>query len=240
LIALQDVDTKILFLHARIDEMPSRLAMTEAPLKKLDETITKAQKEHDTLLKKRKDKERDADVIREKINKAKLRSSEIKTNKEYQAHLREIEAMEGEIHVVEDEVLLLMESLEESSKRVEEDKAAAARELIQVERLREECRKTIADLETELGTFREERKKIAGTVLNDVYTTYINLLKTRRGLAVVEAKNEICGGCNLHIPPQLFVEIKTTDEIIQCPQCRRILYFLKQEQPDPLSQNVSQ
>jgi predicted nucleic acid-binding Zn-ribbon protein len=29
----------------------------------------------------------------------------------------------------------------------------------------------------------------------------------------------------MNIPPQLFVEIKKNEKIIQCPQCNRILYW---------------
>jgi predicted nucleic acid-binding Zn-ribbon protein len=42
---------------------------------------------------------------------------------------------------------------------------------------------------------------------------------------VVEARDEICQGCNMNMPPQMFVELKKNAEIIQCLQCERILYW---------------
>jgi len=44
------------------------------------------------------------------------------------------------------------------------------------------------------------------------------------GVAVTTARNELCSGCDMNIPPQLYVEIRKNEEILQCPQCRRILY----------------
>jgi predicted nucleic acid-binding Zn-ribbon protein len=53
----------------------------------------------------------------------------------------------------------------------------------------------------------------------------MGLIESSGGIAVTEVKEEVCQGCNMNIPPQLYVEIKSNEEIIQCPQCRRILYY---------------
>ncbi len=50
-------------------------------------------------------------------------------------------------------------------------------------------------------------------------------MKKHKGLAVAEVIDEICQGCFLHIPPQLYVEIKLNQTIKYCPQCGRILYY---------------
>jgi predicted nucleic acid-binding Zn-ribbon protein len=51
------------------------------------------------------------------------------------------------------------------------------------------------------------------------------LLEICAGLAVIEVKDEICQGCNMNIPPQLFVELKKNEEIYNCPHCRRIIFY---------------
>ncbi|MDH4232853.1 MAG: C4-type zinc ribbon domain-containing protein, partial [Nitrospirota bacterium] len=59
----------------------------------------------------------------------------------------------------------------------------------------------------------------------DVYSRYkALLLDSGDGVAVTTARDELCSGCDMHIPPQLYVEIRKNEDIIQCPQCRRILY----------------
>jgi predicted nucleic acid-binding Zn-ribbon protein len=34
----------------------------------------------------------------------------------------------------------------------------------------------------------------------------------------------------MNIPPQLYVEIRKNEEIIQCPQCLRILFYLEADE----------
>ena len=112
---------------------------------------------------------------------------------------------------------------------------AEAKRRLDAEKGNEDIARKERDAETmrseeDLKAIKEQRKALAAGVEADIYNMYMTLLKTCRGLAVVEAKNEICGGCNLHIPPQLFVQIKTGGDIFQCPQCRRILYYDKPQQ----------
>ena len=66
-------------------------------------------------------------------------------------------------------------------------------------------------------------------LITDQYLGYVELMKSLNALAVTEVRDEVCQGCHMNIPPQLFVEIKKKDKLIQCPQCRRILYYKSTE-----------
>jgi predicted nucleic acid-binding Zn-ribbon protein len=79
---------------------------------------------------------------------------------------------------------------------------------------------------------KEERAKLVESIEPEVYARYMTLLKTGSGLAVTQAKNELCTGCNMNIPPQLYVEIRKNEGVIQCPQCLRILYY-SDDQAEP-------
>jgi len=50
-----------------------------------------------------------------------------------------------------------------------------------------------------------------------------------QGLAVINVKNEICMGCFMNIPPQLYIEVQRENSLILCPQCSRILYHIDVE-----------
>ena len=41
----------------------------------------------------------------------------------------------------------------------------------------------------------------------------------------------MCQLCHVKLRPQMFVELKRNDEIVQCPSCSRILYY---EPPAPV------
>lgn len=229
LVELQKLDSLILESRIKIDAMPSKISSQEAPLKNAEAAYEKARQNHAALEKKKKEKERDIEDISEKIKKIKQKTSDVKTNKEYQALLKEIEAAEREIGASEDELLNVMESLEESSKLLKAEDARIAEEKAKIDAVRKDIEMQMSIREEEVKKLKENRKNFIEKIKSDIYNNYVNLLKAHRGLAVVEAKNEICQGCNMHIPPQLFVELKTSEEIINCPQCMRILYYCPPE-----------
>ncbi|MGO9376965.1 MAG: zinc ribbon domain-containing protein [Dissulfurispiraceae bacterium] len=239
LVDLQKLDTNILNLRLKIDSIPSLVTAEEAPYKKALKAFESARQQQSLLEKKKKDKEIRIEDLAEKIRKLKARSSEIKTNKEYQANLKEIETVEAEIRSAEDDILAVMEVMEAASKSTEAENARLAEAKTMVEALSKEKEQEIRIIEQELQTLKETRKQLAEKIEPELYTLYMNLLKAGRGLAVSEAKNELCGGCNMNIPPQLFVEIKSSGSIFRCPQCRRILYYEKpsEENQEPAVAN---
>jgi predicted nucleic acid-binding Zn-ribbon protein len=60
------------------------------------------------------------------------------------------------------------------------------------------------------------------------------------GLAVVQAKNEICLGCNTNIPPQLYNDIKETGKTYTCYFCKRFLYYQETSPADENPQSTTQ
>ncbi len=228
LIELQKVDSVILALHSKIDLMPGTITASEGPLKKSEASFENLKQGCAAMEKKKKDREKAIEDINEKIKKLTQRTSEIKNNKEYQAHLKEIEKAEKDLKSAEDELLDAIESIEKSSKSLAAEQSSIAGERSKLDVIKKEIEKTIALDRQELKKLKTARKKFIeklGKLDPDIYGRYIAIMKSGRGLAVVEAKNEICQGCNLHIPPQMFVELKKNEEITLCPQCRRILYY---------------
>jgi hypothetical protein len=230
LIDLQKLDSIMLSTRLTMDAIPARISSNEESLKNAEAAYENAKQQLASLEKKKKDKERDIEDIKEKTQKLKQRTSEIKTNKEYQAHLKEIEKAEKGLKSAEDEMLSIMDSLEGASKVIEIEKGRITEEKAKIESMKKELEKEVIRCGEELKRLKGDRKKLIDKIDTDIYNEYMTIMKAHRGLAVVEAKDEACQGCNMHIPPQIFVEIKTGDKIIHCPQCRRILYYLKPEQ----------
>ncbi len=228
LIELQQIDSKILDKKRMTDEIPSRISEAEWPFKESQTALEKIKQKLDSLEIKKRGKERELDYITEKIKKLKARTSEIKTNKEYQAHLKEIGSVEKERYTVEDEILIVMEEIDASSKEIGLAEAKLRTEKDKIGAFKKKLEGEMLEAEKELLPLRETRSKIVEAIdeeLEELYKQYINLFDSCNGLAVTEAKEEICQGCNMNIPPQIFVELKKNKEIIYCPQCRRILYY---------------
>lgn len=233
LIALQKLDSSMLSLRLKIDSLPSQLSSASASHKEALKAFENSRLHQQTLEKKKRDLERRIEETQDKIQKMRSRSSEIKTNKEYQAHLKEIETSEREIGGIEDQILTVMEALEASTKALAAEKTRLDAETKQEEGFRKEREAETRTMQDELTALKEQRKALAGQIEPDIHGLYMTLLKVGRGLAVAEVRKEICQGCHLNIPPQLFVQIKSGGEIFQCPQCRRILFHEKEEPESP-------
>ncbi len=225
LVTLQEIDTRIFEKRFFIDKVPLRIYEVDEPLKQAKAELEKMKQKTEALSKKKREKEQSLEGTNEKIRKMKGRVSEIKTNKEYQAHLKEIETSEKEITAIEDEILTVMEELDAALRQQKEKEEKVNREVEKINAFKKELDREVEEYEKELASLKEERAKLVASIEPDVYRRYMTLLKTGGGVAVTPAKNELCTGCNMQIPPQLYVEIRKNEEIIQCPQCLRILYY---------------
>jgi len=227
LIELQQIDSKILNINRLLDNIPMKIVEAESSGKESEAILNSIRHKLDSLEKKKRTKERHLDDINEKIDKLKSRISEIKTNKEYQAHLKEIEAAERELNDAEDAILSIMEEMDSVSRQLKTAESKVREERKSVEAQKGKLEEENLEMQKELSNYMEKRSGIVNLLDRELYTLYISLLETHNGIAVTEVRNEICQGCNMNIPPQLFVEIKKNEEIIHCPQCRRILYYKK-------------
>ena len=225
LIDLQRKDSLILEKRRFIDKVPMRIFEVDEPLKQAKRELDNMKKKNEIASQKKREKEIALSEAQEKIRKMKARVSDLKTNKEYQAYQKEIEASEKEIFTIEDGILQLMEEVDVVSKELKEKEAGVNAEIEKMNVFKKELDTEVAKHEKELDALKEERVGTVARIDPDIYNTYMTLLRdSGDGVAVTTARNELCSGCDMHIPPQLYVEIRKNEEIIQCPQCRRILY----------------
>ncbi len=224
LIKLQEIDSRILAKRLFIEKVPARICEQDEPLKLSRQNLEKMQQKSETLQKKKREREKSLEDIQEKIKKMKGRTTDIKTNKEYQAHLREIESSEKEIGKIEEEILVIMEDLDRTVKQQKVEEVTVRQEIEKLEVFRKELDREAALHEKELTALKKERTGIVSSIDPDIYATYMRLLRSGGGVALSPAKNEVCSGCDMNIPPQLFVEVRKNEELIQCPQCHRILF----------------
>jgi len=225
LITLQGIDSRILEKRLFIDKVPMRIFEVDEPLKQAQLELDRIKQKNEALAKKKREKEKMLEEVHEKIKKMKARVTEIKTNKEYQAHLKEIESSEKEVAAFEDEILVIMEDLDNFLKQQKEKEEKVNIEVEKINAFKRELDAEVKKYEKELDSLKEERARVVSLMDSDIYSKYRSLLNSGGGVAVTRAKNEICLGCNMNIPPQLFVEIRKNEEIIQCTQCQRILYY---------------
>jgi uncharacterized protein len=93
---------------------------------------------------------------------------------------------------------------------------------------------TIGELEAEKAKHSAERARVVAKLPTALYRRYESI-RTRRPVAIAKTHDGTCLGCHLAVPPMMFQKMRRQEEFEQCPQCRRILYYVPLEAGGPES-----
>ncbi|MCX7915438.1 MAG: C4-type zinc ribbon domain-containing protein [Verrucomicrobiae bacterium] len=225
LLVLQDRDQRVSRIKAELARIPHELAAIEAAVKAEAAKLEQLKQQAIELEKNRKKLELDAESKRGQVAKYRAQSSAIKSNVEYQALLREIAQAEEEIRRIEDEELVLMEQAEQLQPQVRAAQQALAEAQSKATNDRAAVQRRAEVLEAELVKLQTERADLARQIEPDVLSRYERLLKSKRDAVVVPIRNGNCGGCHLHVPPQVCLTARSGTELVSCDYCGRILYW---------------
>ena len=226
----QKVCTQIISNEKKILSVPKRIQEIDAALAELSDRVARGNGVVEELEKDRRKKEKEIEGEKEKVRKAESKLYEVKTNKEYQALLKEIEAAKEGNDKTEEEVLVLMERIEELKRDVDAAKKELKKKETEAETERKKLSEELQSVDAVVADLRKTRDTLLALIDEDLKTTFATLLERRDGLAVVNVKNGVCLGCFMNIPPQLFIEATKNRQMILCPSCNRIFYFIDDDE----------
>lgn len=225
LAVLQTLDLKIREMQREKDQIPARLAALEGDFQKEEEKVLNQKTELDRLLKERRQKEKELEEETERVKKSESRVFEIKTNKEYQAVLKEIEGAKKLNRQREEEILGLLERFEELQKLAREGEKDLEGKRKEHDLLLSELRQRAAQFDQKMAAEMKERDERQKGISPDLLGKYRMLLEKRQGVAVAPVSNGVCHACNMNLRPQLYIELQKQQTLILCPNCSRILFW---------------
>ena len=227
LINLQKIESAASVLTADLDRVPQKLEVLDAKLKAYEKDIENESVQLDTLKKKYREFEVDIQMNLSHIKKSQDKLRSVKTNKEYQSILKEIEDVENKNSLIEDEMIRCldqMEAAEKASASIKEEFSEyddlIRHEIISIEQKAAQNRKELAELEI-------EGEKVSARVNPDLMEKYIFVKNKVKGAAVTAVSDSICQGCNLNIPPQMYNDLRRSNTLNFCPHCQRIIYWME-------------
>ncbi len=222
---LQKIDLTLKRIKEERDRFPKEMKKLDERQNIEKEKIQKEREKIESLEKERRQKERNLNTEQEKIKRAEGRMFEVKTNKEYQALLSEIEAIKETTSREEEEILQILEEIDELKKDLLKREKEVTTTLEKIERERKKIQEKM-DQDEGLWKEQKERREVLSKQLESgLFKLYNTLKEKRQGLGVVNVKGETCQGCFVNIPPQMFIEVQKTNALIRCPNCNRILYW---------------
>lgn len=212
-------------IHTQRRKIPERLQTVEIPVREAKQLLQETNAALEILVKERRSHEKDLDAHETHTEKMKSRLSELKSNKEYQAHLFEIEVANKKKGDFEEKILLCMEKIEQLQRTAKE-----AQEKLSVVETAFAQEKKVSDvlekkLSTELADLESQQEAHSAHVEKGLLRRYNGIKAARKDQALAEIKDGTCSGCRLQLAPQLISEVKRSEDLQTCPYCRRMLYW---------------
>lgn len=223
-LSLHEVDMKIQARETALAKIGPELEQQEELVnghkKALEEKTAKIAE----LEKLKRSKEGEVEISGSRLKEFQGKLSQIKTNKEYQAALKEIAETKKSDKVIEDQILEIMtqlEGLKGETKAIEEAYQGA---VVVFDKKKQDLTVEAERLRGEIDDVVVEREKVAAQIDAAIMVQYQRIRKAGRE-AVSQVAGGICQGCHMRIPPQLYIEIQKLKVIHICPTCQRILYL---------------
>jgi len=227
---LQEIDLRIDGLDGEKGQLLAEAQALEARLAEAREKIAARREEATALEAEKAGLEASLAAENENIVRSESHLKEIKTQKEYQAVSKEISGAKKLISELEDQILQKINALEELSGDIAKKQADLSELEGNVAVQQGEVQLRVASLEKGIAADAATREDTVKGLPASVMKRYARLRDQRKGIAVVEARDGNCMGCNMHLPPQLYNTLYRLDEVITCPHCQRILVMRHEPQ----------
>jgi hypothetical protein len=149
----------------------------------------------------------------------------IKTNKEYDALVSEIDAIKNNISTHETELLQAIERSDGLEKQIEE--LNARREQIEEnnDKQLKILREKIATIGEKMTDKESSRNQIISSIPRPTLSAYERVRRGRGGQAVVAVKKRACGSCFKALTPKKVQDVKRGDRIFTCDHCGALMYW---------------
>ncbi len=225
LVSLQELDSEIYVLNNEKEIKPLEIKAMETSFEAKKQSLAALEQKSLDLHKQRKDKELELASKEEAAKKLQAQLYSLKTNKEYQTMLQQIQDAKADSGLVEEKILMLFEDSDKIKKEIEQENIKIKEE----EKIFIEQKKNveirIKEIDQRLSVLSAQRKEVTPGLDAKVFLQYERILNSRDGLGIVSVKNNACSGCNMNVPPQVINLIKMYEDTITCEVCNRILYI---------------
>ena len=228
---LQRIDTELGELEVHLKEYPEQISAFEHELESSRTTLSELKSQLEQLTENKTALENELSTNQETIKKSEEKLFDIKTHKEYAALQKEISDTKRMNSELEEKLIEEMENIEQIEASITEKEQTLSSKEEEYKGKIEEIKEKLAEIEMEYEPKKAEKETIAAKISPEILPVY-EQIKKKNGTVLALAKNEICTSCYMNIPAQLFNEVLTLSRIIQCPNCKRILYTEEEKQSE--------
>jgi len=231
LVKVQQIEIETGKLKAYLEKVPDQISKLEGELEAFIRSVEGDEAEIEELNKQYRTLEADVQMNLAKIQKSQEKLRSVKTNKEYQSSLKEIDDIKAINSDLEDEMLVILEKIETAETAIKNRKQHYNAIVDDTNHEKESIKKEAEQREETLVDLEKKRIGIAAE-LDEGLLQIFKQVKAKQGnlVAIAAVKDAVCQGCNMNIPPQVYNELQRCDRLEYCPSCFRIIYWENQEE----------
>ena len=226
---LQTIDSEIYSLKNEKESKPAQIQAIDAAFEEKKKHLAELEAASLNFQKQRKERELELASKEESTKKLEGQLFSLKTNKEYQAMLQQIQDSKADASVIEDQILALFDQADKTKSEVIKEKERLQGEEKTALEQKKRIEDRVKEIDDRVAQLDAQRAQIIPGIDKKVLSQYERILANRDGLAIVKVEGDSCGGCNMFVPPQVINLIRMYERIITCEICNRILYVENHE-----------
>ncbi|MCA1832807.1 MAG: C4-type zinc ribbon domain-containing protein [Actinobacteria bacterium] len=227
LLDLQRVDLALDRLRQRKADLPEQRALDDLTRERGETQKASVEKQEafDKIAHEQTRLETEVSTIEEKVSheSARLYSGDISSPKELAAIQAELDGLRRRKNHIEDQLLDVLEEREQA----EAELGAITTKLSELDAKIVDAtsvRDTASvEIENELSQNEAARGEILPRVPEEALELYGDLRPKKNGVAVAALEGSVCRGCGVSLSPLALDQIKRSDDLVRCENCRRIL-----------------
>jgi len=231
LVELQDMLRAIEEASRREREVPALLQALDRRLEEAARGLNAAREELAHAQKERRRLEMEVASVEALISRHQDQLLAVKSNEAYRTLQHEIDQERAKVRGLEDQILELMERADVLSQRIHTLEGEHGQERVRVEEEKRRVDENAAAATRERERLSELRAGLEKRVPADTLDSFNRIARARGGVAIVRAQNELCGGCNVRLRPQIFQELRRGETLFVCDSCKRFLYCVEEPRP---------
>jgi len=237
LIELQAIDREILEFDRILVAVPGQIKSGQADMDAIAKELAQVKEVIADMKKSSKQLEADVQLENDHMAKIKTKLTAVKTNKEYTAILTEVESVKEKVSAFEDKELEIMESLEEKTGELPAIESRFKEEEINFKEYKAKKEAEYERVQGEREVVKGRRLDILDSIEPKRLELYNKVLKRNDGVAVVAVRDSICQGCFHRLRPQMVIDVKVGEEIVECAHCYRFLYWVEETEDQTSAPN---
>jgi len=225
LATLQDLEVEMRRLRQQLEIEPAALIALVVQSDEKQTRRDECRRRSEELKKEYRSQESDTLLNLDLIKKSQAKLRSVKTNKEYQSLLKEIDEIEKKNSSIEDTMIECLDTIENLEQQIAEQEKDCTELDQQIDEKKAILEKEREELQIRLAELDNRAEGISDGIDSELVRIY-NVIKTKKGgIGIAPVIAAVCQGCHLNIPPQMYNELHRRDSLKICPWCERIIYW---------------